>query len=383
MKKYPLPIWILVIGAFAIGMTEFVIMGLLTEVAADLNVSVSKAGQLISIYALSVAVGGPIIVLLTYRLKRKTTLLLLMLIFILGNIVASVAGNYSVMMLSRVVTALAHGSFFGLGAIIATSLVEPKRQASAMALMFSGLAVSNIIGVPFGTIIGQQWGWRASFAIIAVIGVIAFLGILFFVPNKNTHPTGSVRKELSILKTGKLWMSLLISTFSFSSVFAFFTYISPVLREVSGYHDLGVAVILVIFGVGVTIGNLVGGRLADWNMDKGLIIIILAMIGWYIILFFMQFSYYLIPFGVFIFGIIAFSVGPSLQFRTMQVSKDAPTLASTLNQSAMNVGNALGAFVGGIIVALLPIQWLVLIAPLLTLIGFILLLIQLKQTKAS
>lgn len=158
MKKYPLPIWILVIGAFAIGMTEFVIMGLLTEVAADLNVSVSKAGQLISIYALSVAVGGPIIVLLTYRLKRKTTLLLLMLIFILGNIVASVAGNYSVMMLSRVVTALAHGSFFGLGAIIATSLVEPKRQASAMALMFSGLAVSNIIGVPFGTIIGQQWG---------------------------------------------------------------------------------------------------------------------------------------------------------------------------------------------------------------------------------
>lgn len=381
MKKYPLPIWMLVIGAFAIGMTEFVIMGLLTEVATDLKVSVTQAGQLITMYALSVAIGGPIVVLLTYKLKRKTTLLILMAIFIIGNGIAGVADNYGVMMLSRIVTAFAHGSFFGLGAIIAASLVPKNRQASAMALMFSGLAVANIIGVPFGTIIGQQWGWRASFLIISVIGIIAFAGIWKFVPAAEQRKEVSIKTELSILKSGSMWTTLLISTFSFSSVFAFFTYISPILREVSGYDDNGVALVLIIFGVGVTIGNLVGGRIADWNINKGLIILLVLLEIWFVVLYFIQFNFYLVPFGVFIFGIIAFGLTPSLQFRSMKLSLQAPTLGSTLNQSAMNVGNALGAFFGGIIITVLPFQFVVLTAPLLSLVGLVLLLAQISYDK--
>lgn len=381
MKKYPLPIWMLVIGAFAIGMTEFVIMGLLTEVATDLNVSVTQAGQLITMYALSVAIGGPIVVLLTYKLKRKTTLLILMAIFIIGNAIAGVADNYGVMMLSRIVTAFAHGSFFGLGAIIAASLVPKNRQASAMALMFSGLAVANIIGVPFGTIIGQQWGWRASFLIISVIGIIAFVGIWKFVPAAEQRKEVSIKTELSILKSGSMWTTLLISTFSFSSVFAFFTYISPILREVSGYDDNGVALVLIIFGVGVTIGNLVGGRIADWNINKGLIILLVLLEIWFVVLYFIQFNFYLVPFGVFIFGIIAFGLTPSLQFRSMKLSLQAPTLGSTLNQSAMNVGNALGAFFGGIIITILPLKFVVLTAPLLSLVGLVLLLGQIAYDK--
>ncbi|ODJ60365.1 MFS transporter [Brochothrix thermosphacta] len=381
MKKYPLPIWMLVIGAFAIGMTEFVIMGLLTEVATDLKVSVTQAGQLITMYALSVAIGGPIVVLLTYKLKRKTTLLILMAIFIIGNAIAGVADNYGVMMLSRIVTAFAHGSFFGLGAIIAASLVPKNRQASAMALMFSGLAVANIIGVPFGTIIGQQWGWHASFLIISVIGIIAFAGIWKFVPAAEQRKEVSIKTELSILKSGSMWTTLLISTFSFSSVFAFFTYISPILREVSGYDDNGVALVLIIFGVGVTIGNLVGGRIADWNINKGLIILLVLLEIWFVVLYFIQFNFYLVPFGVFIFGIIAFGLTPSLQFRSMKLSLQAPTLGSALNQSAMNVGNALGAFFGGIIITVLPLQFVVLTAPLLSLVGLVLLLAQISYDK--
>lgn len=285
------------------------------------------------------------------------------------------------MMLSRIVTAFAHGSFFGLGAIIAASLVPKNRQASAMALMFSGLAVANIIGVPFGTIIGQQWGWRASFLIISVIGIIAFAGIWKFVPAAEQRKEVSIKTELSILKSGSMWTTLLISTFSFSSVFAFFTYISPILREVSGYDDNGVALVLIIFGVGVTIGNLVGGRIADWNINKGLIILLVLLEIWFVVLYFIQFNFYLVPFGVFIFGIIAFGLTPSLQFRSMKLSLQAPTLGSTLNQSAMNVGNALGAFFGGIIITVLPLQFVVLTAPLLSLVGLVLLLAQISYDK--
>ncbi|MDT3994268.1 MFS transporter, partial [Mammaliicoccus fleurettii] len=183
MKKYPLAIWILSLGAFAIGMTEFVIMGLLPNIARDLNVTVSDAGQLITGYALSVAIGGPIIVLATYKLPRKNLLVLLMGIFIVGNGIGGIAPNYELLMLSRIVAALAHGSFFGIGSILAASMVPPHKRASAMALMFMGLTMSNIIGVPFGTFVGQIFGWKMTFIIISILGLLTLIGIIKYVPN--------------------------------------------------------------------------------------------------------------------------------------------------------------------------------------------------------
>ncbi|MCE5715080.1 MFS transporter [Staphylococcus pseudintermedius] len=374
MKKYPIAIWMLAIGAFAIGMTEFVIMGLLPNVANDLNVSVSQAGQLITGYALGVAIGGPIIVMLTFRLNRKALLMLLMGIFILGNILGGLSPNYTTLMLSRIVTSLAHGSFFGIGSILAASMVASQYRASAMALMFMGLSLSNILGVPFGTLIGQKLGWHMTFLIIAVIGVIALIGIMMFVPMPKEMRTTSIKDELRILKEKRLWLTLGMTLFGFSSVFAYFTYISSVLIDVTHIPEQFISSILIVFGVGVTLGNIVGGKLADWNLNKALMSIFIIFVLYFGLLYFIQFHPIIMVIGVFLFGFIGFSMSPSLQYKSTLISQEAPTLSSTLNQSAFNIGNALGAFIGGLVVSTLPIASLSLIAPLLTLIGLVFLL---------
>ncbi|HAR6300163.1 TPA: MFS transporter [Staphylococcus pseudintermedius] len=374
MKKYPIAIWMLAIGAFAIGMTEFVIMGLLPNVANDLNVSVSQAGQLITGYALGVAIGGPIIVMLTFRLNRKALLMLLMGIFILGNILGGLSPNYTTLMLSRIVTSLAHGSFFGIGSILAASMVASQYRASAMALMFMGLSLSNILGVPFGTLIGQKLGWHMTFLIIAVIGVIALIGIMMFVPMQKEIRTASIKDELRILKEKRLWLTLGMTLFGFSSVFAYFTYISSVLIDVTHIPEQFISSILIVFGVGVTLGNIVGGKLADWNLNKALMSIFIIFALYFGLLYFIQFHPIIMVIGVFLFGFIGFSMSPSLQYKSTLISQEAPTLSSTLNQSAFNIGNALGAFIGGLVVSTLPIASLSLIAPLLTLIGLVFLL---------
>ncbi|WP_086428755.1 MFS transporter [Staphylococcus cornubiensis] len=374
MKKYPIAIWMLAIGAFAIGMTEFVIMGLLPNVAKDLHVSVSQAGQLITGYALGVAIGGPIVVMLTFRLNRKALLMLLMGIFILGNILGGLSPNYTTLMLSRIVTSLAHGSFFGIGSILAASMVASQYRASAMALMFMGLSLSNILGVPFGTLIGQRLGWHMTFLIIAVIGVIALIGIMIFVPMQKETRTASIKDELRILKEKRLWLTLGVTLFGFSSVFAYFTYISSVLIDVTHIPEQFISSILIVFGIGVTIGNIVGGKLADWNLNKALMRIFIIFAIYFGLLYFIQFHAILMVIGVFLFGFIGFSMSPSLQYKSTLISQDAPTLSSTLNQSAFNIGNALGAFIGGLVVSSLPIASLSLIAPLLTLMGLVFLL---------
>lgn len=379
--KYPIAIWMLAIGAFAIGMTEFVIMGLLPNVARDFGVSVSQAGQLITGYALGVAIGGPILVMLTIKWNRKMLLLVLMAIFIFGNIVASLSPSYGVMLASRIITSLAHGSFFGIGSILAASMVKPAYRASAMALMFMGLSLSNILGVPFGTLIGQNFGWQMTFVVIAIIGVCAFIGIIFFVPKTKPNNDASVLNELKILKEKRLWLTLAVTLFGFSSVFAYFTYISSVLIDVSHVAENLISYILIIFGVGVTLGNIIGGKLADWNLNKALKIIFVTFILYFILLYFVQMNGFLMVAGVFFFGLIGFSMSPSLQFKSTLISQDAPTLASTLNQSAFNLGNALGAFLGGVVVTQLPVASLSLIAPILTLIGLVFLVISIQVEK--
>ena len=379
--KYPVAIWMLAIGAFAIGMTEFVIMGLLPNIARDFDVTVSQAGQLITGYALGVAIGGPILVMLTIKWNRKYLLLVLMGIFILGNIAASLSQTYGFMMTSRIITSLAHGSFFGIGSILAASMVKPAYKASAMALMFMGLSLSNILGVPFGTLIGQNFGWPMTFIIISIIGAMALIGIIFFVPMTKKQEATSVKTELKILKEKRLWLTLAVTLFGFSSVFAYFTYISSVLIEVSHIQENLISYLLIIFGVGVTLGNIVGGKLADWNLNKALKIIFIMFILYFILLYFIQMNGILMVAGVFFFGLIGFSMSPSLQYKSTLISQEAPTLASTLNQSAFNLGNALGAFLGGVVVTNLPIASLSLIAPILTLIGLIFLVISICVEK--
>lgn len=371
----------LAIGAFAIGMTEFVIMGLLPNIARDFDVSVSQAGQLITGYALGVAIGGPIIVMLTIKWNRKYLLLALMAIFIVGNIAASFSPNYGFMMTSRIITSLAHGSFFGIGSILAASMVKPEKRASAMALMFMGLSMSNILGVPFGTLIGQNFGWPMTFIIISVIGALALIGIIIFVPMKKETVKSSVLNELKILKEKRLWLTLAVTLFGFSSVFAYFTYISTVLIDVSHVQENLISYLLIIFGIGVTLGNVVGGKLADWNLNKALKIIFSVFILYFILLYFVQMNGLLMVAGIFFFGLIGFSMSPSLQYKSTLISQDAPTLASTLNQSAFNLGNALGAFIGGVVVTNLPVASLSLIAPILTVIGLIFLFINIAIEK--
>jgi len=379
--KYPIAIWMLAIGAFAIGMTEFVIMGLLPNIARDFDVTVSQAGQLITGYALGVAIGGPIIVMLTIKWNRKYLLLALMGIFILGNVAASFSPSYGFMMTSRIITSLAHGSFFGIGSILAASMVKPERRASAMALMFMGLSMSNILGVPFGTLIGQNFGWPMTFIIISILGAIALIGIIIFVPMQKETEKSSVLNELKILKEKRLWLTLAVTLFGFSSVFAYFTYISTVLIDVSHVQEHLISYLLIIFGIGVTLGNVVGGKLADWDLNKALKMIFIAFIAYFVLLYFIQMNGYLMVVGIFFFGLIGFSMSPSLQFKSTLISKDAPTLASTLNQSAFNLGNALGAFIGGVVVTHLPVASLSLVAPLLTVVGLIFLFISIAVEK--
>ncbi|MFQ3902854.1 MFS transporter [Staphylococcus sp. 50Mo3-1] len=379
--KYPIAIWMLAIGAFAIGMTEFVIMGLLPNIARDFGVTVSQAGQLITGYALGVAIGGPIIVMLTIKWNRKYLLLVLMVIFILGNFAASFSTSYGFMMTSRIITSLAHGSFFGIGSILAANMVRPEKRASAMALMFMGLSLSNILGVPFGTLVGQNFGWPMTFIVISVIGAIALVGIIIFVPMQRETVKSSVLNELKILKEKRLWLTLAVTLFGFSSVFAYFTYISTVLTDVSNVQEHLISYLLIIFGIGVTLGNVVGGKLADWNLNRALQMIFIVFIIYFVLLYFIQMNGFLMVAGIFFFGLIGFSMSPSLQFKSTLISKDAPTLASTLNQSAFNLGNALGAFIGGLVVTHLPVASLSLIAPILTAIGLIFLFISVAVEK--
>src|SRR5882724_9268795 len=248
----PLALYALTAGAFGIGVTEFVIMGLLIEVGADFGVSISAAGLLITGYALGVVIGAPIMTIATGRWPRKTVLLVLMAIFTLGNAACALAPDYWSLMAARVLTAFAHGTFFGVGSVVATTLVAPSKKASAIAVMFTGLTVANILGVPFGTWLGQGYGWRATFWAVTLVGLVAFAIIAFFVPRDRAVPnTSSVANDLAVLARPEV--------LSWVGVFAVFTYIAPILTRISGFSDAAVSPILLIFGGGLVVGNLLGG----------------------------------------------------------------------------------------------------------------------------
>ncbi|TBR40506.1 MULTISPECIES: MFS transporter [Dyella] len=340
----------LAVAAFAIGTTEFVIMGLLPEVAADLHVSIPSAGMLVSGYALGVAVGAPLLAALTARLERRTALLTLLGLFILGNALCAVAPNYSVLMMARVVAAFCHGSFFGIGAVVASHVVPRGQGARAIALMFAGLTLANVLGVPFGTFLGQWAGWRSTFAAVTVLGVIAALGVWRLVPSLPELHSPDMRKEMAVLRQPQVLLALLMTVLGFGGVFTVFTYIAPILQTQSHISVGATGWVLVLFGVGTTLGNLLGGRLADWRLMPSLIAILLVLM---VVMF--AFTWTMrdpvaAVITVFVWGVAAFATVPPLQMRVVQQAVDGPHLASTLNIAAFNLGNAIGAFVGGAVI---------------------------------
>lgn len=346
----PLSLLILALSAFAIGTTEFVIMGLLPDVASDLGVSIPGAGWLVSGYALGVAIGAPFMALATARLPRKAALVALMGVFIIGNLLCALATDYNVLMFARVVTALCHGAFFGIGSVVAANLVPANRRASAVALMFTGLTLANVLGVPLGTALGQVYGWRSTFWAVTVIGVIALIGLIRFLPIKRDEEKLDMRAELAALKGAGIWLSLSMTVLFSASMFALFTYVAPLLGDVTGVSPRGVTWTLLLIGLGLTLGNILGGKLADHRLAATLMGVFAAMavistaLSWT--------STALIPAEItlFLWATAAFAAVPALQVNVVSFGRAAPNLVSTLNIGAFNLGNALGAWVGGTVI---------------------------------
>jgi DHA1 family inner membrane transport protein len=345
----PIPIIALALSAFAIGTTEFVIMGLLPDVAQSLNVSVPRAGMLITGYALGVALGSPILSLATNWVSRKRALEILMGIFIIGNILCALASSYTMLMLARVFTSFAHGSFFGIGAVVAASLVPDAKRAGAIALMFTGLALANVLGVPLGTFIGQTMGWRTTFVVVAGLGVASIFAVILLVPMDGDHLRQDLRRELRVFESLRVWLALLTTILGFGGVFVVFTYIAPILEQVTGFSPQAVAPILVLFGVGLAIGNVLGGKIADRSVRFALVIIFIALVIVMLTFSVTMHSRWPSIVTIFVWGIAAFATIPGLQTNVLTEASDAPNLASTLNIGAFNLGNALGAWLGGLL----------------------------------
>ncbi|MBE9925794.1 MFS transporter [Cellulosimicrobium cellulans] len=366
----PVALWALAIGGFGIGLTEFVIMGLLPEVAADFGVTESVAGYLISGYALSVAVGAIGLTAALTRVDRKKALLGLMVLFIAGNLLSAVAPTYEVMLLGRVVAALCHGAFFGIGAVVAADLVAPEKRAGAISIMFAGLTIANVLGVPFGTFLGQAAGWRATFWAITAIGVVALVGIALLVPSRVGSPDGApatgrstapgtdrasgstgLRGELAAFRSAQVWFSIAITVLGFGGMFGAFTYIAFTLTEVGGFTSASVPWLLVLFGGGLFVGNLVGGRAADRRLGTTLVVLFAALTVVLGVFALTATSQVMTVVSLVLMGAFGFATVPGLQMRVMSFAQGAPTLASGANIAAFNVGNALGAWIGGLTIA--------------------------------
>ncbi|MDO7908842.1 MFS transporter [Paenibacillus sp. JX-17] len=382
-EPFPFALLSLTLGAFAIGMTEFVIMGLLPNVARDLDVSIPQAGQLITGYALGVAVGAPVLTILTHKVPQKKLLCLLMLIFILGNLLAVVAPNYGLLMGARMITALAHGTFLGAGSLIASRLVRPEKRAGAVSLVLMGLTVANIVGVPFGTFIGQQLGWRASFGAIGFIGILSLIAIIITIPALTQEKTSSILQEVRGVLKPQVLLTLLTGAIGCGSLFTVFTYITPLLTDLSGFAEHQVTWILVLFGIGVTLGNILGGRLADWKLMPSMIVNFAVLAIILAVLSFTIHNRVLGVITVFVWGMAAFGVLPGLQVRIMNLAHEAPLLASTSNHSALNLGNAGGAFLGGWVINHLGLNILPWAGATVTVLGFLGAVLSLMLEKKS
>ena len=378
----PLALWALTLSAFAIGTTEFVIVGLIPTLAQDLGVTIPSAGLLVSLYALGVAIGAPLLTALTGRWPRKKLLLALMALFTTGNVLAYLAPGYESLVAARVLTGLAHGVFFSIGSTIATSLVSKDKEASAIALMFTGLTVALVTGVPLGTWIGQLFGWRATFLIVALLGLIALIGSALLVPNQLKQAKAApLRSQLLVLTEPRLLLVYAMTAVGYGGTFVAFTYLAPILQQVSGFDAGAISLILLVYGLSVAIGNIWGGKLADKLGPVKALSIIFAALALVLLTFTVTAVHPLLAvLTVFIWGGFAFGNVPGLQVYVVQLAgkyrPEAVDVASGLNIAAFNIGIALGAVIGGMVVAkmqLIDTAW----------IGALIVLLALGLTRLS
>lgn len=348
----PLALLALAVGAFGIGTTEFVMMGLLPDVATDLHVSIPTAGHLVSAYALGVVIGAPLLAALTARMSRRTVLIGLMALFVAGNALSAFAPGYDSLLAARFLSGLPHGAFFGVGAVVATNMVAPERKARSVSLMFLGLTVANIAGVPVATLMGQHLGWRATFLGVSTIGLAAIAALALLIPHDHTQaPAAGLRRELTALKSLPVWLALGTTVAGFGALFSAYSYITPMLTDAAGYADTSVTLLLALFGVGATIGNLLGGRLADHSLRGTLfggLVSLAAVLALFPLLMSAQWS---AAIAVTLLGAAAFVTGSPLQLMVMEKASAAPSLASSANQAAFNLANAGGAWIGGVALA--------------------------------
>ncbi|MEY9885092.1 DHA1 family inner membrane transport protein [Bradyrhizobium sp. USDA 328] len=346
------PLLTLAIGAFGIGTTEFTPMGLLPVIAQGVDVSIPTAGMLVSGYAIGVMVGAPIMTLVFSRFGKRTALMLLMTIFTVGNLLSALAPDYYTLLASRLVTSLNHGAFFGLGAIVAASLVPREKQASAVATMFMGLTIANVGGVPAATWIGQQVGWRIAFAGTAGLGVLAIISLWIALPKGESGTVPDVRRELEVLIRPTVLLAMATTVMGAGAMFTLYTYVAPVLAGLTGASETFVTIALILIGVGFTVGNGLGGKLADWSLDGATKICLASLAVIMAVLPLLLTSHIGAAVGLLVWGAATFAIVPPVQMRVMQAASEAPGLASSINVGAFNLGNAVGAAVGGGVISL-------------------------------
>lgn len=382
--KINFPLLALAIGAFAIGTTEFSPMGFLPQIAENLNISIPTAGMLITAYALGVMIGAPIMTLWFGQFSRRKALILAMAIFTIGNILAAIVPNYWGLMAARILTSLNHGVFFGIGSIVAISVVPKDKQASAVATMFMGLTIANIGGVPFATWVGQNIGWRMSFATIAILGIITMFSLWKALPEGTVGQRPNVKAELQVLTRKPVLLALLTTVLSSGAMFTLYTYIAPMLQNITHASPMFITAMLVLIGIGFSIGNHLGGKFADRSLTKtltGFLILILVMMLIFPILAQTQIG---AAIALVIWGTATFAVVPPLQMRVMSVAHEASGLASSVNIGAFNLGNALGAAAGGAVLSLgMSYAAVSMVGAFLAALGLVLVFIQMKMNHSE
>ncbi|WP_338565819.1 MFS transporter [Microbacterium paraoxydans] len=350
----------LAIGSFGIGMTEFVVMGLLPNIAADLLPSVwassqeealSQAGWLISLYALGVVIGAPTIAGFVARYPRHRVMIVLALALTVFNALTVVLPTFELVGVSRFLAGLPHGAYFGIGALVAADVMGPGNRAKGVAFILTGLTVANVVGVPLGTFLGQEWGWRAAFAVVALVFALATVFIALFVPAHPGNPGRTMRAELGVFRIGQVWFTLGVGAIGFGGFFAVYSYIAPLVTEVAGSPDWVVPIVLVLMGLGMTGGNLVGGHLADIDLRRTLLLGLAAMAVVFALLAVLSFWIVSLSLVVVLVGFVSSVLSPTIQTRLMDVAGDNQSIAAAMNHSALNIGNSLGAFLGGIVIA--------------------------------
>lgn len=371
-----LAVFALAIGGFAIGTGEFVSMGLLPNIAAGVDISIPQAGHVVSAYAIGVMVGAPLIAALGAKLPRKKLLWSLMALFALGNAASALAPNYPSLVLARFIAGLPHGAFFGIGAVVVASLVAPDKRARAVSMMLVGLSVANIFGVPLTTLLGQQYGWRWPYAAVGILAMVTLAAVLLWVPERPADVGASMSSELSALRHPQVWLTLLVGTVGFGGAFSTYSYITPTLTTLTHFSDTAVTAMLAVYGVGMTLGMLAGGRLADRalmpSMYGSLVFTALVLFGFGMVVHTKLGAVV----GVFLLGMTTSVLVPCLQTRLMDVAREGQSLAAALNHSTLNLANALGAWLGGLVLSAgLDYEWPSRVGGFLAVAGLVLALV--------